>query len=58
MEIEKIKKIIEKNLDDNKANNIISINLKKKSYIADYMIVASGTSSRHLQSLSENLKLN
>ena len=44
-----------KNLDDNKANNIISINLKKKSYIADYMIVASGTSSRHLQSLSENL---
>ena len=35
MEIEKIKKIIEKNLDDNKANNIISINLKKKSYIAD-----------------------
>jgi|TARA_B100001094_G_C17584400_1_gene508946 ribosome-associated protein len=55
MEIEKIKKIIEKNLDDNKANNIISINLKKKSYIADYMIVASGTSSRHLQSLSENL---
>ena len=55
MEIEKIKKIIEKNLDDNKANNIISINLKNKSYIADYMIVASGTSSRHLQSLSENL---
>ena len=55
MEIEKIKKIIEKNLDANKANNIISINLKKKSYIADYMIVASGTSSRHLQSLSENL---
>ncbi len=55
MKIEKIKKIIEKNLDDNKANNIISINLKNKSYIADYMIVASGTSSRHLQSLSENL---
>ena len=55
MEIEKIKKIIEKNLDDNKANNIISINLKNKSDIADYMIVASGASSRHLQSLSENL---
>ena len=50
-----IKKIIEKTLDENKADNIITINLKKKSYIADYMIVASGTSSRHLQSLSENL---
>jgi ribosome-associated protein len=55
MEIIKIKKSIEKILDDNKAQNIISINLKKKSYIADYMIIASGTSSRHLQSLSEIL---
>ena len=32
-----------------------SIDLKNKTYIADYMIVASGTSSRHLQSLSEIL---
>ena len=55
MKITEIKNIIEKTLDDNKANNIISIDLKKKSYIADYMIVASGTSSRHLQSLSEIL---
>ena len=55
MEVSKIKKIIEKTLDDNKANNIISIDLKKKSFIADYMIIASGTSSRHLQSLSEIL---
>ena len=42
-------------LDNNKAKNIVSINLKNKSYIADYMIIASGNSSRHLQSLSENL---
>ena len=55
MEILEIKEIIEKTLDENKANNVISINLKKKSYIADYMIIASGTSSRHLQALSEIL---
>ena len=55
MEVFEIKKAIEKILNQNKANNIISINLKKKSYIADYMIIASGTSSRHLQSLSEIL---
>ena len=55
MEISKIKKMIEKTLDNNKANDIVSIDLKKKSYIADYMIIASGTSSRHLQSLSEIL---
>ena len=57
MEIKKIKRIIESTLNKNKANNIVTIDLKKKSYIADYMIIASGTSSRHLQSLSENLLL-
>ena len=55
MQISEIKNSIEKILDKNKAINIVTIDLKKKSYIADYMIVASGTSSRHLQSLSENL---
>ena len=55
MKIVNIKDNIKKILDNNKAQNIISIDLKNKSYIADYMIIASGTSSRHLQSLSENL---
>ena len=55
MKIVDIKKSIEKILDNNKAKNITSINLKNKSYIADYMIIASGTSSRHLQALAEIL---
>ena len=55
MKIIEIKKIIEKILDDNKAQNVTTIDLKNKSYIADYMIIASGTSSRHLQALSEIL---
>ena len=55
MNINQIKKTIEKILDDNKAINIVSIDLKKKSYIADYMIIASGTSSRHIQSMSDNI---
>ena len=55
MKVIKNKDNIEKILDDNKAKNIVSINLKNKSYIADYMIIASGTSSRHIQALSEIL---
>ena len=55
MEIINIKNNIEKILDDNKAQNIKCIDLKNKSYIADYMVIASGTSSRHLQALSEIL---
>ena len=50
-----LKKIIINTLDLNKAQNIISINLKDKSSMADYMIIASGTSSRHIQSLSEQV---
>ena len=55
MKIIDIKNNIEKILDNNKAQKITSINLKNKSYIADYMVIASGTSSRHLQALSEIL---
>ena len=55
MKVTDLKKDVEKILDNNKAKNIISIDLRNKSYIADYMIIASGTSSRHLQALSEIL---
>ena len=50
-----LKKIIIETLDSNKALDIVSIDLKDKSSIADYMIIASGTSSRHIQSLSEQV---
>ena len=53
--ISDLKQIVVKTLDNNKAQNITSINLKNKTYIADYMIIASGTSSRHIQALSEIL---
>jgi ribosome-associated protein len=50
-----LKTIILNTLDSNKALDIISINLANKSSMADYMIIASGTSSRHIQSLSEQV---
>ena len=53
--ISDLKKIIIQTLDVNKAQDIISIDLKDKSSMADYMIIASGTSSRHIQALSEQV---
>ena len=53
--ISDLKKIIITTLDTNKAKDIVSIDLKDKSSMADYMIIASGTSSRHIQSLSEQV---
>ncbi len=53
--ISDLKQVIINTLDTNKAQDIISIDLKDKSSMADYMIIASGTSSRHIQSLSEQV---
>ena len=53
--ITQLRKEIEKILNENKAIEITSINLKDKTSIADFMIIASGNSSRHIQALSEIL---
>ena len=53
--ISSLKDEIIKTLDSNKALDIISIDLEGKSSMADFMIIASGTSSRHIQSLSEQV---
>jgi len=42
-------------LDKLKAENIVVIDLKGKSSIADYMIVAAGNSSRHTNSMAQKI---
>ena len=42
-------------LEDNKAIDVVSINLIGRSSIADYMVVASGNSSRQVTSMADNL---
>ena len=53
--ISDLKELIINTLDFNKAQTIVTIDLKDKSSMGDYMIIASGTSSRHIQSLSEQV---
>ena len=53
--IDQLKKKIQKILIDNKAKEVEIINLRDKTSIADFMIIASGNSSRHIQALSEML---
>ncbi len=48
--------LIKKTLDDNKADDIVVIDLEGKTSIANYMVVASGTSNRHVASLADKLK--
>jgi len=53
--ISDLKSVVINTLDLNKAQDIVTIDLKDKSSMADYMIIASGTSSHHIQSLSEQV---
>ena len=52
-EINQLKNEIEDILSYNKALEVKSIDLKDKTSIADFMIIASGNSSKHIQALSE-----
>ena len=52
---EEILELLESNLDENKAEDITVINLIGKSDIAEYMIIATGRSDRHIRSCAEHL---
>ena len=53
---DQILKLITTSLDDDKAENILTISLHGKSAMADYMVVASGTSSRQVAAMAEHIE--
>ena len=44
-----------KSLDDDKAEDVVQIDLRGKSEMGDYMVIASGRSSRQVSSMAEKL---
>jgi len=48
--------MIVKALDQDKGDNIVSIDLAGKSSIADYMVIVTGTSTRHVIGMAQKLK--
>jgi ribosome-associated protein len=53
---DQILELITTSLDDDKAENVLTIPLKGKSAMADYMVVASGTSSRQVAAMAEHIE--
>ncbi len=48
--------VVEK-IEDLKGRDIITLDIKDKSSFADYMVVASGNSSRHVKSVAQNVAM-
>jgi len=55
MNSEKLTALIVAALDDVKAIDIVTLDVRKMTSVTDYMIVASGTSNRHVKALIENV---
>ena len=52
----KILQIIKKSLNNDKVLDLKIINIKDKAAFADYIIIASGTSKRHISTMAKNLR--
>ncbi len=53
MNSEQLLELVTTALEDRKAQNIRSIDVRGKTTLADFMVIASGTSGRHVQSTAE-----
>ncbi len=51
----KLRDLVSSSLNELKAVDPVTINVKKLSSFTDYMIIASGTSNRHIQSIGEKV---
>jgi len=53
MEVKDTIKLVQKILEDHKAENIVTVDLRGKTTIGDYMMIASGSSNRQVKALAE-----
>ncbi|MBD3657848.1 MULTISPECIES: ribosome silencing factor [Marinobacter] len=55
MQAEQLKDLVVKALDDVKAQDISVIDVRDRTSVTDYMVLASGTSNRHVKSLADSV---
>ncbi len=55
MQAEQLKDLVVKALEDMKAQDISVIDVRGRTSVTDFMVLASGTSNRHVKSLAESV---
>lgn len=55
MEIEQLREVVHSALEDMKARDITELDVRGKSSVTDYMVIASGTSKRHVMSVAQEV---
>lgn len=55
MQVEQLKQVAQQALEDLKAKDIVTLDVRAASSVTDYMLIASGTSTRQVSALAENL---
>ncbi|MES9992447.1 MAG: ribosome silencing factor [Candidatus Thiodiazotropha sp.] len=55
MQIEELRDVVLQALDDMKAKDVVVLDVRGKTSITDIMIVASGTSDRHVKSIAQTV---
>ncbi len=55
MNSEKLADLVIDALDDVKAKDIVKLDVRNMTTVTDYMVVASGTSNRHVKALVDNV---
>ena len=55
MQFDELKKLVIHAIEDLKGENIVELDVKGKTSVTDLMIIVSGTSSRHVKSIADNV---
>lgn len=55
MKVEELKKLAISTLEDLKAEDILVLDVKDKTTVTDWIVVASGSSSRHVKSIANSV---
>ena len=55
MNSEQLCKLVVDALDDVKAQDIVKLDVRDMTTVTDYMVIASGTSNRHVKALVDNV---